>query len=83
MIDIDINNKQEADTTYEDYLKELESNWRPTGNVLDDGKTGMSEKYGGPSLPFIHDRPESQNEKLEKVAQRKKEKAERELKRKQ
>ena len=73
-----MNSKPDADTTYEDYLKELESRWRPTGNILDDGKAGMTEKYGGPSLAYIYDGPAPVDDKLEKVEKRKKENAERE-----
>ena len=72
------NTKPDAEAEIEDYLKELESKWRPTGNILDDGKSGMTEKYGGLSLPYIFDGPISVDDKLEKVAKRKKEKAERE-----
>jgi hypothetical protein len=61
----------------------LENKWRPTGNILDDGKSGMTEKYGGLSLPYIFDGPTQVDDTLEKVAKRKKEKAEREQKRRQ
>lgn len=40
----------------------------------------MTEKYGGPSLPYIFDGPTQVDDTLEKVAKRKKEKAEREQK---
>lgn len=43
----------------------------------------MTEKYGGLSLPYVFDGPLVVDNTLEKVAKRKKEKADRELKRKQ
>jgi len=47
MIDQNLNTKPDAEAAIEEYQKELESRWRPTGNILDDGRTGMTEKYGG------------------------------------
>lgn len=70
----------DPEAEFDDYLRELENKWRPTGNILDDGKTGMTEKYGGLSLPYIFDGPTQVDDTLEKVAKRKKEKAEREQK---
>lgn len=78
MIDQNLNTKPDAEAAIEEYQKELESRWRPTGNILDDGRTGMTEKYGGQSLPYIFDGPIPADNTLEKVAKRKKEKAERE-----